>query len=165
MDQPRYLWILLNNARLTKSFRASIRPYIRLLLWDYRHEIIENEEKVKHLYLREFRNQKWPWDKKNNLRVVVVNIVLPGHRDSRFVTLRFKWQHRCCRQMLEAEIGQALTRPPKKVEVLAVLDFQIPCFRPETPPLYPKVAHQPGHGRKLEPMGRRLWDFKNQGRL
>ena len=46
MDQPRYLWIIINDAGLTKSFKAS---YIRLLLWDYRHEIIENEEKVETL--------------------------------------------------------------------------------------------------------------------
>ena len=30
------------------------------------------------------------------------------------------------------------TRPPQDVDVIAVLDFQIPCFRPETPALYPR---------------------------
>ena len=29
------------------------------------------------------------------------------------------------------------TRPPQDVDVLAVLDFQIPCFCPETPGFYP----------------------------
>ena len=46
MDQPRYLWIIINLAGLTKSFKAS---FIRLLKWDFRNEIIENEEKVETL--------------------------------------------------------------------------------------------------------------------
>ena len=46
MDQPRYLWIIINLAGLTKSYKTS---FIRLLLWDFRHEIIENEEKVETL--------------------------------------------------------------------------------------------------------------------
>ena len=29
-------------------------------------------------------------------------------------------------------------RPPQNVDVLAVMDFQIPCLRPETPALYPR---------------------------
>ena len=30
------------------------------------------------------------------------------------------------------------TRPPQDVDVLAVLDFQNPCYRPETPGFYPR---------------------------
>jgi len=42
-------------------------------------------------------------------------------------------------------------RPPQDVDVLAVLDFQIPCFRPETPVLYPRrlLTNHEGHVRKL----------------
>ena len=42
-------------------------------------------------------------------------------------------------------------RPLQDVDVLAVLDFQIPCFRTETPPPYPKwlLTNQEGLGRKL----------------
>ena len=29
-------------------------------------------------------------------------------------------------------------RPPQEVDVFAVLDFQIPCYRPESPTLYRK---------------------------
>ena len=32
-----------------------------------------------------------------------------------------------------------LIRPPENVDVLAVLNFQIPCFRSETPALYLEV--------------------------
>ena len=32
-------------------------------------------------------------------------------------------------------------RPPQDVDVLAVLDFQIPCYRPESPTLYLRSAH------------------------
>ena len=44
-----------------------------------------------------------------------------------------------------------LTRPPQYVDVLAVLDFQIPCFRPETPGFYPRclLTKHEGHERKL----------------
>ena len=54
---------------------------------------------------------------------------------------------------LEANIWWAQTlaccRPPQDVD--AVLDFQIPCFRPETPALYPRsfVTNHKGRGRKL----------------
>ena len=34
-------------------------------------------------------------------------------------------------------------RPPQDVDVLAVLDFEIPCLRPEIPALYQKLAYQP----------------------
>ena len=37
------------------------------------------------------------------------------------------------------------TGPPQDADVLTVLDFQIPCFRPETPSL---LANQEGRGRK-----------------
>ena len=42
-------------------------------------------------------------------------------------------------------------RPPRDVDVLAVLDFQIPCFRPESPALNPSIllTNQEAHGRKL----------------
>ena len=42
-------------------------------------------------------------------------------------------------------------RPPRDVDVLAVLDFQIPCFRPETPGLYPRSlpTNHECRGRKL----------------
>ena len=47
-------------------------------------------------------------------------------------------------------------RPPQDVDVLAVLDFQIPCFRPETPALYIRslLTNLEGRGRKL---GRPRW--------
>ena len=31
-------------------------------------------------------------------------------------------------------------RPPQEVDVLAVLDFQIPCSRPETPGFYDRTS-------------------------
>ena len=39
-------------------------------------------------------------------------------------------------------------RAPQDVDVLAVLDFQILCFRPESPVLYPKMllANHEHHG-------------------
>ena len=40
---------------------------------------------------------------------------------------------------------------PFNNDVLGVFNFQIPCFRPESPALYPKslpTFHE-GHGRKL----------------
>ena len=45
----------------------------------------------------------------------------------------------------------AMTGPPQVVDVLAVLDFQIPFFRPEPPALYPRSlpADDEGHERKL----------------
>ena len=47
-----------------------------------------------------------------------------------------------------------LIRPPQDVDVLAVLDFQILCFRPETPILYPislltKKVKEPGRWGRL----------------
>jgi len=38
-------------------------------------------------------------------------------------------------------------RPPQDVDVLAVLDFQIPCFRPDTSSLHPRslLTNQEGH--------------------
>ena len=42
-------------------------------------------------------------------------------------------------------------RPLQDVDVLAVLEFLIPCFRPVTPALYPRSlpTNHEGHGRKL----------------
>ena len=42
-------------------------------------------------------------------------------------------------------------RPPQEVDVLAVLDFYIPCFRPEAPALHPRslLTNHEGDGRKL----------------
>ena len=43
-------------------------------------------------------------------------------------------------------------RAPPDVHVLTVLDFQIPCFRPETPAFYPRslpTIHE-GHGRLFD---------------
>ena len=44
-----------------------------------------------------------------------------------------------------------LIRPPQDVDVLAVVDFQIPCYRPETPALYPRrlLINHEGPGRTL----------------
>ena len=43
------------------------------------------------------------------------------------------------------------TRPPQDVDVLAVLDFQIPFSRPETPGFYPRclLTKHEGRGHKL----------------
>ena len=45
----------------------------------------------------------------------------------------------------------ATSRPPQDVGVLAVLDFQIPCFRPESPALNPSslLTNQEAHERNL----------------
>ena len=39
-------------------------------------------------------------------------------------------------------------RSPQDVDVLAVLDFEIPRFRPETPGIYPRclLTNHKGHG-------------------
>ena len=44
-----------------------------------------------------------------------------------------------------------MARPPQDVDVLAVLDFKIPCFHPETPALYLRslLTNHEGCRRKL----------------
>ena len=60
--------------------------------------------------------------------------------------------------------NEVSNRPPQDVDVRAVLDFEIPCHRPETTALYPRrfrMSRKPGSPR-------RLWGqengFKDSGR-
>ena len=48
----------------------------------------------------------------------------------------------------KTECKTLLNRPLQNVEVLAALNFQIPCFRPETPALYLRSlpTNPKGHG-------------------
>ena len=51
---------------------------------------------------------------------------------------------------LVSKMTHLLVRPLQDVDVLAVLDFQISCFRPKSPALYPKSlpANHERHGKK-----------------
>ena len=53
------------------------------------------------------------------------------------------------------DISDILIRPSQEVDVLAVLDFQIPCFRPETPAFYARseLTNHEGRGREKD-----VWD-------
>ena len=54
-------------------------------------------------------------------------------------------------------------RPPQDVDVLAVLYFQIPCFRPETPALYPRSLLTNNEGRGQNENVRADFEGGNEG--
>ena len=52
---------------------------------------------------------------------------------------------------------------PRRFAVLAVLDFQIPCFRPETPALYPRSLLTNNEGRGQNENVRADFEGGNEG--
>ena len=58
-----------------------------------------------------------------------------------------------------ASVSDIFNWPPQDVDVFAVLDFQIPCFRPEIPALYLRslLINYKGHEQKQGRPWRRPW--------
>ena len=66
------------------------------------------------------------------------------------------WYKTPMEQLLHTTLSHIRIKPPLDVDVLGVLEFQIPCLRPETTALCPKslLTNHDGHGQKLGRPGR-----------